>query len=153
MTMRDSRLSVPAGVTLLHPESVPERNGVSATWSHVKRDGQWILPRHFRALAVMGGVELDLTRVALGEGESEIEIFAMFGSVKIIVPQGINVICDGDAIFESFDVRHGTAHLHLPGAPTIRITGSAYMGSVDVNIWVPENANWLGRLPGQGDVF
>ncbi|MDQ6718336.1 MAG: cell wall-active antibiotics response protein [Gemmatimonadota bacterium] len=140
-------------MTLLHPDTIPERDGVAATWSNIKREGGWILPRHFRALAVMGGVELDLTRVALGEGESEIEVLVIFGSVKITIPQGINVICDGDAVMGSFNVRHNDGNASPPGAPTIRITGSAYMGSVDVNIWQPEKANWIGRFPGQDDVF
>lgn len=102
---------------------------------------------------MMGAVELDLTRVVLGEGESEIEVMAILGSVKIIIPQGINVVCDGDATLGTFDIRHNGANNAPARAPTIRITGSAYLGSVDVNIWIPERANWIGRFPGQDDVF
>src|SRR3954470_22490486 len=102
MTMQNYPVSLPPGVKLLHPDSVPERSGVAATWSQAKREGEWVLPRHFRALAIMGGVDLDLTQVVLGPGESEIEAVAIMGSVKIIVPQGIHVDCDGDATFGSF---------------------------------------------------
>jgi hypothetical protein len=148
MSVPNSPISIPPGVSLLHPESVPERSGVAATWSSIKRDGQWVLPRHFRALAMMGGVDLDLTQVVLGEGESEIECVAIMGSVKIIIPQGIHVICEGDSTFGSFDIKNNGASRAPEGAPIIRITGSAFMGSVDVNIWNPDKTSWLGRFLG-----
>lgn len=148
MSVPNSPIPVPPGVSLLHPESVPERNGVAATWSHIKREGQWVLPRHFRALAMMGQVDLDLTQVILGEGESEIECVAVMGGVKIIVPQGIHVICDGDATFGSFELKNGARYIAPQGAPSIRITGSAFMGSVEIRIWDPNQPSWLDRFLG-----
>lgn len=143
-----SSVPLPPGVSLLHPQSVPERSGVAATWSHIKRDGQWVLPRHFRALAMMGGVELDLTQVLLGEGESEIEAVAIMGSVKIVVPHGLHVECDGDATFGSFDIRRDSKEPPPPGAPALRVTGRALMGSVHIEVADPNATGWLRRLLG-----
>ena len=41
-------------------EAVPERNGVTVWWSSVTRQGEWILPRIFRAFAFMGNIEIQL---------------------------------------------------------------------------------------------
>src|SRR6476469_2701152 len=131
MTMPDSKVTVPAGVSLLDPGSVPERSGVSATWSHVRRVGQWLLPRHFRALAIMGGVDLDLTQVVLGPGRSEIEAVAFLGSVKIIIPKGMRVQVEGDATFGTFGLKEGAAAWAPADAPTIVVSGSAYFGAVE----------------------
>jgi hypothetical protein len=141
--MPDYSVPLPPGVKLLHPDSVPERNGVAATWSHATRDGEWVLPRHFRALAIMGGVDLDLTQVVLGEGESEIEAVAIMGSVKIVVPQGIHVECEGDATFGTFDIKRVTRDPAPEGAPVVRITGSAFMGSVGVRVVGPSGRGWI----------
>lgn len=143
MTMPDSKVTVPAGVTLLHPDSVPEMNGVSATWSHVRRNGQWILPRHFRSLAIMGGVDLDLTQVGIGPGVSEIEAVAFFGSVKIIIPKGIRVQVEGDATFGSFGVKGGGEGWAPGDAPTIVVSGGAYFGSVEIEVY---DVNEVGAI-------
>lgn len=134
MAMQNSPVPLPPGVSLLHPDSVPERNGVSATWSHVKRNGQWVLPRHFRALSIMGGVDLDLTQVVIGPGTSEIEAVAFFGSVKIVIPQGIRVEVEGDATFGTFGIKDDTRVVAPEGAPTIIVKGSAYFGAVEIRI-------------------
>lgn len=65
---------------------VPERRGAVAFLSSTNRDGDWILPRSFRVVACTGNVELDLSNVRLGVGESHIEIRCIFGNVEITVP-------------------------------------------------------------------
>lgn len=146
MTMPDSPVPVPEGVSLLHPDSVPERNGVSATWSHVRRNGQWLLPRHFRALAVMGGIDLDLAQVVIGPGISEIEAVAFMGSVKILVPKGIRVQVEGDATFGTFGLKEGADVWAPDEAPTIVVTGSAYFGSVEIEITDPNEKGRIGKF-------
>src|SRR5918999_691963 len=65
----------PVGSSVVIPaEFVPDRRGAVACLSSTNRDGDWVLPRLFRVVAFMGNVELDLTNVRLGPGESHIEI-------------------------------------------------------------------------------
>ncbi|PYO79572.1 MAG: hypothetical protein DMD63_03820, partial [Gemmatimonadetes bacterium] len=89
----DHRLTDPAysrteteGTALAsHPD--PQRVlGVVSFLSSTEREGKWELPRRFRALAVLGNVELDLRAADVGYGLSVIEAVAVMGNVEITVP-------------------------------------------------------------------
>jgi hypothetical protein len=98
--------------------------------STVKR-GHWLLHSSSHALAVMGEVTLDLRGAEVGALHSHITAVAVMGSVKVIVPEGINVEVDGLAVMGNKSVRGGADH-PLPGAPTVAITAVAVMGEVTV---------------------
>ena len=126
---------------------VPVRNGVTVWWSNVKREGEWILPRNFRIFSFMGNTELDLELARMGDGVSEIEIRCIFGNVEITVPADIRVQCDGDGILGSFEVvRIGEVLPPEPGAPTLRVTGTAYMSSVTIKIMGKVGPRWQDRV-------
>jgi len=69
---------------LLVPES-RSTSGVVSVLSSAEREGRWQLPRRFRALAVMGNIELDLRAAEIGYGLSEIEAVAVLGNIEITV--------------------------------------------------------------------
>lgn len=102
-----------------------------AFWSGVNRKGQWVVPRMHQAVAVMGGIEIDLTHARFAEAEVTISCFAFWGGVEIRVPDDINVNVDGFGFMGAFEDRV-PARRHIPGAPTVRITGLAIMGGVEV---------------------
>lgn len=102
-----------------------------AFWSGVNRKGQWVVPRIHNAVAVMGGIEIDLTHARFAEQEVTISCFAFWGGIDIRVPDDINVKVDGFGFMGAFEDRTPSRH-HIPGAPTVRITGLAIMGGVDV---------------------
>lgn len=114
--------------------------------SHARRDGDWILPRLFRAVALAGNVEIDLTRVHVGEGTSQIEVKAIMGAVTIFVPPWLRVECNGTPIIGGFDLTRKVASTSAPDAPLIRISGTAFMGAVDVKVIDPNARGWLNRL-------
>jgi hypothetical protein len=141
--------TVHAPHALVIPESlVPDRRGVLGFLSHVRRDGDWILPRLFRAVALMGNVEIDLTRVHVGAGTSQIEVKAIMGAVTIVVPPWLRVECDGSSIVGGFDVQRKVPSTSSPDAPQIRIGGTAFMGGVDVKVADPGARGWFDRLTG-----
>src|SRR6266568_3739346 len=85
-------------------------SGVVSFLSSTEREGRWQLPRRFRALAVMGNVELDLRAAEIGYGLSVIEAVAVMGNVEITVPPEIAVECDGDSFLGTFTLKyHGRA--------------------------------------------
>ncbi len=139
--------SAPHALVLLE-SLVPERRGVIACASHVRRDGDWILPRLFRAVAVAGNVEIDLTRVHVGAGTSLIEVKAIMGAVTIVVPPWLRVQCDGNSIVGGFEITRKAESTTAPDAPLIRVTGTAFMGAVDVRVVDPNARGWLDRLTG-----
>ncbi len=102
-----------------------------AFWSGVNRKGQWVVPRMHQAVAVLGGIEIDLTHARFAEAEVTISCFAFWGGVEIRVPDDINVNVDGFGFMGAFEDR-APSRRHIPGAPTVRITGLAIMGGVEV---------------------
>src|SRR5882762_2682682 len=73
-------------------------SGVVSFLSSAEREGRWQLPRRFRALAVMGNVELDLRAAEIGYGLSVIEAVSVMGNVEITVPPDIAVECEGGGL-------------------------------------------------------
>lgn len=98
--------------------------------SGVNRRGAWVVPPMHTAIAVMGGVDIDLTDARFVQAETTISVFAFWGGVDIRVPDDINVKVDGFGLMGAFENR--TVGRHIPGAPTVRITGLAIMAGVDV---------------------
>ncbi|MEP7064737.1 MAG: LiaF domain-containing protein [Gemmatimonadota bacterium] len=132
---------------LLAPqEMVPAARGVTAFLSAQTRSGDWILPRLFRAVSFWGAVEIDLTSARFGAGTSRIEVVAIMGSIEVFVPPDVRVQCDGDAIVGSFEVRGQKWSMPGPDAPTVHITGTAYLGSVEVKIVNPNAPTWIQTL-------
>jgi hypothetical protein len=95
--------------------------------------GRWVLGPATRALAVMGEVVLDLRGAELTAAHSQIKATAVMGSVKVIVPEGLNVELNGVAVMGSKSLKGGSA-LPPPGAPVIEVTAMAVMGEVSVVI-------------------
>lgn len=102
-----------------------------AFWSGINRRGQWVVPRLHNAVAIMGGIEIDLTHARFAEQEVTISCFAFWGGVEIRVPHDINVKVDGFGFMGAFEDR-APSRPYIPGAPTVRITGLAIMGGVEV---------------------
>jgi hypothetical protein len=131
----------------LPPDLVPERSGVTVWWSNVTRKGDWILPRLFRAFTFMGNIELDLTSARMVDGVSEIDIRCILANVEITVPPDVRVICDGDAIGGNFEVvKIGKVDPPPADAPTVRINGTAYLGSVTVKVQGYVGPGWKDKL-------
>jgi hypothetical protein len=57
----------------------------------------------------------------------------MWGGVDVIVPPGMNVECHGVGILGGFD-QTGEGQPRDPTAPTLRVTGVALMGGVEVTV-------------------
>lgn len=118
----------------------PAGDGVVSFLSSNEREGRWELPRHFRALAVLGNVELDLRDAVIGIGVSVIEAVAVLGNIEIIVPPDVTVECDGDSLLGSFVVKYKgrLAGAGAGGARTVRITGTAYASSIEITVKGPD---------------
>ena len=122
----------PAAVTggLLDPSRAEQAQGPAvAVFSGVERKGGWVVPASMPIVAVMGGVDLDLTDAVLTAPVTEFRVVAIMGGVSLRVPDGVAVR------MEAFGFMGGTtspAGDPPPGAPVLRITGVAIMGGIDV---------------------
>jgi len=130
----------------LAPDLVPERRGAVAVLSHTRRDADWVLPRLFRVFAFWGNVEINLTNALLSSGTSQIEIRCIMGSVEIVVPPDVRIDCEADAVLGSAEVRRDIMSTTAPDAPLVRITGTSYLGSIEVRVIDPDAPSFAERL-------
>ena len=107
---------------------------VVAALGGTKRKGRWSPARKNYAVSVMGGVQLDFREAALAPGVTEVKVYTVMGGVDIIVPPGLNVESHGMALLGGFEHKGDTTMHPDPHAPTLRITGLAIMGGVDVSV-------------------
>lgn len=104
---------------------------IFAMMSGTVRRGRWRPAETTNALAIMGGVELDLREALLDGPELTIHAIAIMGGIDIVVPEGIRVDVRGLPIMGGFDSRIRDVPV-LPGSPIIHVTGWALMGGVSV---------------------
>ena len=130
---------LPQGGAALSPAAgaVPSRIGGTprnkfsiAILSGARRMGSWVLPSRYVAVAVMGGVELDLREARYSEPEVTLHAYTLMGGIQITVPEDIDVDVSGVAFMGGFD--HNATGPGTPGAPRVRIIGFAMMGGVEV---------------------
>ena len=122
------------GYTLVPSDRVSESSYAVGILGGHSRTGRWSPARRNHVIAICGGAELDFREAAMGPGVTEVRIFAMWGGVELIVPPNMNVESHGIGIMGGFD--HNADHRveHDPTAPTLRISGVALMGGVEITV-------------------
>ncbi|MER7212397.1 DUF1707 domain-containing protein [Streptosporangium sp. NPDC000239] len=110
------------------PGTNSEPENVIAIFGGADRKGRWRVRRRIRGLALFGGMRFDMTDAEFEAKEIEITINAVFGGAEIIVPEGVEVRCQGVGIFGGFDV-HGGPDID-PSAPVVVVKGLALFGGV-----------------------
>lgn len=108
----------------------PSGSSSVAIMSGATRKGDWVMPGRYTAVAVMGGVELDLTDVRFSEPDPVITVVALMGGVEITVPEDINVRVDVSAFMGG--VENKVSGRAPDDTPTVRITGFVMMAGVEV---------------------
>lgn len=96
------------------------------------RSGSWIMPGSFTAVAVMGGVNLDLREARFTQRETTIWTYSLMGGVAVIVPDDVQVRVHGIPLMGGFGVSDHTPSVVDPDAPIVHIRGIAVMGGVGV---------------------
>lgn len=105
-------------------------NSAVAVFSGAMRQGEWTVASEFNAVAVFGGVELDLTDAKLESADTVIRAVAVFGGIDITVPHDVRVFVDGSGVLGGYSDQ---IKAQPPaGAPVVRITGVAVFGGVNV---------------------
>ena len=94
------------------------------------RDGAWVVPPEYKAIATLGGIKLDMSDSTFAEPETVIKAYAVMGGMEITVPADAEV--DVGAVGIMGGVDHGAEGPGVPGGPRIRIVGVAVMGGIEV---------------------
>jgi class 3 adenylate cyclase len=123
-----------------HAESPPEADAASprkkgrwhvAVMSGHSTKGRWRISGKTNAVAVMGGVDMDLRRAEIEGPEVEITAFAFWGGIDIIVPEGFDVELRGFSFMGGRDLKLRDVPI-VPGSPRIVVRGFAIMAGIDV---------------------
>jgi hypothetical protein len=122
------------GWSIARSDNVRETSLAIAILGGTTRKGRWTPARVNNAIAFCGGAELDFREAVLPPGVTELKVYAMWGGVEVIVPPGLNVECDGVGIMGGFEYSPDSSVAPNPGAPTLRVTGVALMGGVEVTV-------------------
>jgi hypothetical protein len=113
--------------------TAPAYDGSFATMSTTRRQGRWRLGSHHKALAVMGGVVLDLREALMSSPEVTIQASTFMGSVDVIVDEHTIVVCDGRAFMGDYSEKRSKIRSDPHrGSPVVRVQGRALMGRVNV---------------------
>jgi Domain of unknown function (DUF1707)/Cell wall-active antibiotics response 4TMS YvqF len=114
---------------------------VVALFGETKRAGRWLVRPGLMSWAVFGSVELDLTEAVLEQRDITITANALFGEVKLRVPDSVAIIDEGGAVFGSRKLRAGSPPI-TPDTPVIRVRGVAVFGKVEAK---RPKRKWLRR--------
>jgi len=110
----------------------------------VKRAGAWIVPAESRYRSWMGHIKLDLREARISEPEVHIHAWALFGTIDLLVPEGVEVDVQARAKLGQLKQEAGAGY--TPGAPRIVLTGGTVFGEIKVRhrrLW--EKLVRLGR--------
>jgi hypothetical protein len=108
----------------------PTGTPIVAVFGGTQRNGRWRPGRRQTVVALFGGVALDLREAALPPDGLEMRVWAVFGGVKITLPEGMAVeLVGGWSLFggssaksiETVQARH---------APVLRLHAVAVFGGV-----------------------
>jgi Domain of unknown function (DUF1707)/Cell wall-active antibiotics response 4TMS YvqF len=120
--------STAAGPLLDTPRK--ERRWVVAIMGGEQRKGRWRPSRRTNAIAVMGGVDIDLREAELADG-AEILAIPVMGAVTVTVPEGVSVEMSGFALMGG-NAGPDDKVLPLPNSPVVRVRAFSLMGGVVV---------------------
>jgi hypothetical protein len=101
--------------------------------SRLVRSGPWELAARSEFRSICGTITLDLSQARLAGSEVDLQIFNLFGTVTVIVPESVQVNVSGGGMFASQMIQP-PASPPVPGAPKLRINvrgpgGSLYVRS------------------------
>ncbi|MDW5597811.1 DUF1707 domain-containing protein [Conexibacter stalactiti] len=102
-----------------------------AVMGGTSRKGRWRADRQVRAIAVMGGCDIDLRNAELEGGEVTITAIAVMGGIDICVPEGVAVEVGGFVLMGGKDTK--VDGVPRPGAPLVRVRAFGLMGGVSVH--------------------
>ena len=117
---------------------------VSAVFGNTERHGRWVVPAMMTCSAVFGEAVLDLRQALLQDRHVVLNVYALCGRVRLIVPAGVEVVMNGTEIVGR--QRGGTARAVSADSnvPVVEVRGYLVMSEVLVRT-PPRSRRWLPR--------
>ncbi|GAA4557053.1 DUF1707 domain-containing protein [Planotetraspora kaengkrachanensis] len=126
------------------PERAGEVVNLTSGTGKIVRTGRWRGPRVLRIKSVYGGPRLDLSEAVIEYPEITLDLNLMYGSARIILPQGASADADG------VNCEWGRVLSKVPGAPRpgqlhVRVTGKLGYGKVRIRYGSARKRRWFTR--------
>jgi hypothetical protein len=112
-----------------HGLHVSGGKNVVAVMSGAVRTGRWRVGGKINAVAVCGGVEIDLTEAIFEQQHVVINATAICGGLEIKVPENVSLRGSGTGIMGGFEVEESEST--QPDAPVVVVQGVAIWGGVE----------------------
>jgi hypothetical protein len=112
-------------------EVTAPRERHTAFCSRLVRSGPWELAARSEFRSICGTITLDLSQARLAGPAADLEIFNLFGTVTVIVPESVQVNVSGGGMFASQVVQPPSSP-PVPGAPRLRINARGPGGTLYV---------------------
>lgn len=127
MLARDLPADAPAAAAA----AIPDHEQHRACCSHLIRSGAWELPARSSWRSIFGTIDLDLRQARLAGPEAELKVYNLFGTVNVIVPEGVEVSVRGGGLFASQKLETPVSP-PIPSGPKLRIEISGPGGTLYV---------------------
>jgi hypothetical protein len=119
---------LPAARAPLPVTTAPER--LIAIFGNESRKGHWPVPGRVEARSIFGDCHIELQDAQIQHPVTVIEATAIFGSITVFVPEGVDVRLTGTTFFSAKESKlQGPVR---PGAPVIEVRSRAWFGSITV---------------------
>jgi hypothetical protein len=120
----------PAAPRTYTPDPSGENPNLVGILSGATRKGRWRVGHRINAVAIMGGVEIDLSEATFTAPELVIHCTAIMGGVSIRLPENVTLRGSGViGIMGGSDIQ--SLEATDPDAPVVRIDGVAFCGGVE----------------------
>src|SRR5262249_5001995 len=113
------------------PGSVAVHDRHLAFCSKLVRRGPWELEPRTSFRCIFGTVVLDLSEARLSGTEIELEVYNLFGTVTVIVPDGVQLTISGGGLFAS-QVVDTPSRSTVSSGPRVRINARGPGGTLYV---------------------
>lgn len=120
------------------PIRLDGRRALAGIFGRDGRNGRWVVPDSLPVLAIMGEVEIDLREALLQSGRIVIYATLLFGTVHLIVPDGVSVETSGTAVLTRKITRSARqagprgATQPGPGQPIVELRTMGLGGTIKV---------------------
>jgi predicted membrane protein len=136
------RLILPRQVQRFSSNEANGFSGLPVRYDHTTHDAVFFGGLHYRdesqqyqggkSTVIFGDYELDLRGAALGQKGADLKVTALFGTVKIRIPEPMNLVLSGVPVLGSIENRTRPIAPVNDGRPVLRLKFVAIVGAVEI---------------------
>lgn len=130
------------GINMVFGKKGNGKSNFAILGSVEKKSEKWVL-KDSSFVAFWGGVELDLTLAEIPQEETIVDLTAIMGGIEIIVPEDINIQCEGTAILGGVELINkstggiiaNTSYLQkslIPSKKIVKLYSCAILGGIEI---------------------